>query len=224
MTRVTVVTGRQELRVGVVGPDVCGLHTIIPVLTVSDCVTRKTLHPGHLSTYRKSLWFAASLRRFGDFLITSCYAASRVLDKPILWRKLPNKVENVCIYFITEIRVIADRVEISGSALHIELFKGLQNRFLPRKCDLCGRYFVLERGFYSNYCKRPVKGQPDKCCRDLGHRKRFNDKLKTDPIWSVYHKAYKAHAAGCRKEGFQRRARRAHKKKPSIRSDTSKRK
>lgn len=79
--------------------------------------------------------------------------------------------------------------------LYIELFKGLQNRYLPRKCDLCGRYFVLERGFYSNYCKRPVKGQPDKTCRDLGHRKRFNDKLKTDPIWNVYHKAYKAHYA-----------------------------
>ena len=75
------------------------------------------------------------------------------------------------------------------------MFKGLQNRYLPRKCDYCGRYFVLERGFYSNYCKRPVKGQPDKCCRDLGHRKKFNDKLKTDPIWSVYHKAYKAHYA-----------------------------
>ena len=82
-----------------------------------------------------------------------------------------------------------------GGFLYIELFKGLQNRYLPRKCDYCGRYFVLERGFYSNYCKRPVKGQPDKCCRDLGHRKKFNDKLKTDPIWSVYHKAYKAHYA-----------------------------
>ncbi|MBP3855251.1 MAG: hypothetical protein IK990_06535, partial [Ruminiclostridium sp.] len=82
-----------------------------------------------------------------------------------------------------------------GGFLYIELFKGLQNRYLPRKCDLCGRYFVLERGFYSNYCKRPVKGQPDKTCRDLGHRKKFNDKLKTDPIWNVYHKAYKAHYA-----------------------------
>ena len=42
-------------------------------------------------------------------------------------------------------------------------------------------------------------------CRDLGHRKKFNDKLKTDPVWSVYHKAYKAHTAGRRKEGFKKR-------------------
>ena len=34
-----------------------------------------------------------------------------------------------------------------------------------------------------------------KRCRDLGHRKKFNDKLKTDPIWNVYHKGYKAHYA-----------------------------
>ena len=80
-----------------------------------------------------------------------------------------------------------------GGFLYIELFEGLQHRYLPRKCDYCGRYFVLERGFYSNYCKRPVKGQTDKCCRDLGHRKKFNDKLQTDPIWNVYHKGYKAH-------------------------------
>lgn len=83
----------------------------------------------------------------------------------------------------------------------------MSERYLPRKCDCCGRYFVLKRGFYSNCCKRPVKGQPDKCCRDLGHRKKFNDKLKTAPIRSVYHKAYKAHTAECRKEGFKKRAR-----------------
>ena len=34
MTRVAVVTGRQELRIGVVCPDVGGLHSLIPILAV----------------------------------------------------------------------------------------------------------------------------------------------------------------------------------------------
>ena len=91
VTRVAVMTGRQELRVGVVGPDVCGLHSIIAVLTVGDSISRESLHPGHLP-----------------------HTAPRILDKPILRRKLPNKVENVRINFIAELCVIADRVEISG--------------------------------------------------------------------------------------------------------------
>ena len=91
VTRVAVMTGRQELWVGVVGPDVCGLHSIIAVLTVGDRISRKSLHPGHLP-----------------------HTAARILDKPILRCKLPNKGENVRIHFIAELCVIADRVKISG--------------------------------------------------------------------------------------------------------------
>lgn len=35
----------------------------------------------------------------------------------------------------------------------------------------------------------------DKVCRDLGHRKKYADKVKNDPIWLAYSRAYKQHYA-----------------------------
>ncbi len=55
--------------------------------------------------------------------------------------------------------------------LYIELFKGLEQRYLPKKCGYCGKYFLLEAGIFSDYCTRPVK-DTGKVCRDLGHRKK----------------------------------------------------
>ena len=34
-----------------------------------------------------------------------------------------------------------------------------------------------------------------KRCRDLGHRKKYADKIKNDPVWLTYSRAYKAHYA-----------------------------
>ena len=82
-----------------------------------------------------------------------------------------------------------------GGFLYIDLFKGLHNHCLPRKCGLCGRYFLLEATAYSPFCTRPVKGRRGKTCRDLGHRKTYADKVNSDPILLTYTKAYKQHYA-----------------------------
>lgn len=82
-----------------------------------------------------------------------------------------------------------------GGFLYIDLFKGLDNHFLPRKCGLCGRYFLLEASAYSAFCTRPTKDNRKKTCRDLGHRKTYADKVNNDPILKTYTKAYKAHYA-----------------------------
>ncbi len=34
-----------------------------------------------------------------------------------------------------------------------------------------------------------------KVCRDMGHRKKYANKIKTNPYWNVYNKAYKQHYA-----------------------------
>ena len=82
-----------------------------------------------------------------------------------------------------------------GALLYIELFKGLQNHYLPRKCGYCGRYFLLKALWYSDYCTRPVGGMEGKVCRDVGQRKKFADKVKNDPVWLTYSRAYKTHYA-----------------------------
>lgn len=82
-----------------------------------------------------------------------------------------------------------------GGFLYIDLFKGLQNHFLPRKCNLCGMYFLLEATAYSAFCTRRIKGERKKTCRDLGSRKTYMDKVNSDPILLTYTKAYKQHYA-----------------------------
>lgn len=81
-----------------------------------------------------------------------------------------------------------------GAFLYIELFKGLEQHYLPKKCGYCGKYFLLEAGIFSDYCTRPVKGT-DKICRDLGHRKKYAEKIKNNPVWLAYSRAYKQHYA-----------------------------
>jgi hypothetical protein len=40
-----------------------------------------------------------------------------------------------------------------------------------------------------------LEDDPGKTCRDVGARRRYGDKCKTDPIWLAYNRAYKAHYA-----------------------------
>lgn len=82
-----------------------------------------------------------------------------------------------------------------GAFLYFDFFRGLSRSYLPKRCDNCGMYFLLEGGKYSNYCERTLKDDPDKTCRDVGARKKYDDKCKSDPIWLAYNRAYKAHYA-----------------------------
>jgi len=82
-----------------------------------------------------------------------------------------------------------------GAFLYVDFFRGLDRSYLPRRCDNCGRYFLLTAGKYSSYCERPLENALGKTCRDVGARKRYDDKCKTDPIWLAYNRAYKAHYA-----------------------------
>ena len=100
-----------------------------------------------------------------------------------------------------------------GAFLYVELFKGLQNHYLPKRCGYCGRYFLLESAYYSDYCTREVEDMNGKRCRDLGHRKKYADKIKNDPVWLTYSRAYKAHYAR-----FLKKKRRSSRSGQTMRS------
>ncbi|MCL2083012.1 MAG: DUF6076 domain-containing protein [Oscillospiraceae bacterium] len=82
-----------------------------------------------------------------------------------------------------------------GSFLYIDLFKGIQLNHIPKKCSNCGKYFLLTSGKYSDYCERPLPADKGKTCRDVGARKKYDEKCKTDPVWLTFNRAYKAHYA-----------------------------
>ena len=82
-----------------------------------------------------------------------------------------------------------------GGYLYIELFKGLESHYLPKKCGYCGKYFLLTAGSFSDYCTRVIERMDGRTCRDMGHRKKYADKIRSNPYWNVYSKAYKQHYA-----------------------------
>lgn len=93
--------------------------------------------------------------------------------------------------------ILCEKMQFSDlqSFLFYDFFNGIKHNYLPNQCKQCGRFFLIRAGKYYSYCDRPLKGEPDKTCRDVGARKRYNDKCKTDPVWQTYNRAYKAHYA-----------------------------
>jgi|GEM_PF-1156064 len=82
-----------------------------------------------------------------------------------------------------------------SSFLYFDFFRGLRQGYIPKRCEHCGKYFLLTSGRYYDFCERVVKGANGKTCRDIGAHKKYEDKCKSDPVWLAYNRAYKAHYA-----------------------------
>lgn len=81
------------------------------------------------------------------------------------------------------------------SFLYYDFFNGIKKNYVPNQCKNCGRYFLIRSGKYLNYCDTPIADEPDKTCKNVGAKRRYDDKCKNDPIWQTYNRAYKAHYA-----------------------------
>lgn len=82
-----------------------------------------------------------------------------------------------------------------GSFLYYDFFNGIKHNFVPNQCKNCGKFFLLKGSWYYSFCDRKLKREPTKTCRDVGSKRRYEDKCKNDPIWQTYNRAYKAHYA-----------------------------
>ncbi len=89
----------------------------------------------------------------------------------------------------------AHRINTLGVFLYYDFFQGIGRNYIPSRCRNCGKFFLLTAGKYSEYCETPLAGDPAKTCRDIGARKRYDDKCRNDPVWLTYNRAYKAHYA-----------------------------
>jgi len=82
-----------------------------------------------------------------------------------------------------------------GAFLYFELFKCIEEKFMPVKCRNCGRWFIMKHTTFSHYCKRLISSNPPKTCRDNAMSHNFKEKIKSDPVWEIYNRAYKQHYA-----------------------------
>ena len=93
-------------------------------------------------------------------------------------------------------RIFVDRLI---DFIYLELMKGIQKGFIPKRCPSCGHWFLQCPGVTYTYCERPAPGEPEKTCRDIGAKQSYKAKIREHPIWLAHSRAYKRYFARVRK-------------------------
>ena len=83
---------------------------------------------------------------------------------------------------------------------YVELMKGIQKGFIPKRCPNCGHWFLQQPGMTYTYCERIAPGETEKTCRDIGASQSFQSKLRENEIWKLHSRAYKKYFARVRKK------------------------
>ena len=84
--------------------------------------------------------------------------------------------------------------------VYVELMRGLQRGYVPKRCANCGRWFLQMPGASYNYCDQPAPNSEEgKTCREVGSTKSFRAKVLNHPVWAVHQRAYKKYFARTKK-------------------------
>ena len=79
--------------------------------------------------------------------------------------------------------------------VYVELMKGIQKGFVPRRCLNCGKWFLQTPGVSYSYCNNIAPGETKKTCRDVGALSSFREKVQENEIWQIHQRAYKKYYA-----------------------------
>ncbi len=93
------------------------------------------------------------------------------------------KQENVQLYDAYEVNSFAD-------IIYLELYQMILNNIAVKKCEWCGKYFVLKGDYGTKYCSRIPKGKKQ-TCQHLGSTRDFNARTKKSDAYKEYLTAYK---------------------------------
>ncbi len=93
--------------------------------------------------------------------------------------------------------ILCEEIEFKDfqSFLYYDFFYAIKRNYIVNKCRNCGEFFLIQSGKYMSYCDNPLADDKNKTCRDVGAKRKYDDKCKNDPIWQTYNRAYKAHYA-----------------------------
>lgn len=84
--------------------------------------------------------------------------------------------------------------------IYVELMRGLQRGYVPKRCANCGRWFLQTPGASYNYCDQPAPNSDEgKTCREVGSTKSFRAKVLNHPVWAIHQRAYKKYFARTKK-------------------------
>lgn len=71
-------------------------------------------------------------------------------------------------------------VESLQALLKMDFYKALEAGYIIRKCEYCGRYFLLKKGYKTKYCDNPAPDNPKYTCAQLGYHRKGIKELQAD--------------------------------------------
>lgn len=74
--------------------------------------------------------------------------------------------------------------------LTLDLLRGFMAGHIPRRCDHCGRFFLLDSGYDIRYCENEAHDVPGKTCAQVGAHSKERRRSKEDPIIGEYRRVY----------------------------------
>ena len=82
----------------------------------------------------------------------------------------------------------ADRLQ---TMLKLDFYKALEAGHIIRKCENCGRYFLLQKGYHTKYCDLPNSDNPKYTCAQLGYRLRgIKEDAEGSPLAQALYRCY----------------------------------
>ena len=78
--------------------------------------------------------------------------------------------------------------------LELELSKMLENDIRFRKCNRCGKYFIMKGNYDTRYCDKIAEGET-RSCQELAAQENYKKKMAEDEALPIYSKYYKRYAA-----------------------------
>ena len=83
---------------------------------------------------------------------------------------------------------VADRLQ---TLLKLDFYKGLEAGHLIRRCENCGRYFLLQKGYHTKYCDLPNPTHPKYTCAQLGYRLRgVKEEAEDSPLSQALYRCF----------------------------------
>lgn len=75
--------------------------------------------------------------------------------------------------------------------LKVDFYKALSAGHVVRRCEYCGRYFLLTKGYHTKYCDKPNPQYPEFTCAQLGYRQTgLKEAAKDDPMKQALFRCY----------------------------------
>lgn len=79
------------------------------------------------------------------------------------------------------------RFDTLQGLLKTDFVRGLMKGHFPRKCEHCGRYFLMTKGYHTRFCDMPSPEDPKRTCKQMAYaRRRDKEKPSEDPKVQSY--------------------------------------